>query len=120
MKEEQTMSDHNGPQTSQPMLPKGYGIPEELLPWSFARERLEQAQNCWLCTVGASGKPHATPLWGVWLDDRFYFEGSPLTRWGRNIAANWRPSMNSRAISESSATLSRMTIGLRRNPLIRK
>jgi hypothetical protein len=76
------------PRASRPTLPKGYGIPDEILPWSFARGRLDRAQNYWICSVSASGKPHATPLWGVWLDDRLYFEGSPLTRWGRNITAN--------------------------------
>ena len=28
------------------------------------------------------------PTWGAWVDDRFYFEGSPATRRARNIAAN--------------------------------
>jgi nitroimidazol reductase NimA-like FMN-containing flavoprotein (pyridoxamine 5'-phosphate oxidase superfamily) len=28
------------------------------------------------------------PLWGVWVGERFYFEGGPDTRRGRNLAAN--------------------------------
>jgi hypothetical protein len=85
------MTNQNEPQASRPSLPEGYGVPasaEGLLPWSFARERLEQAQNYWICTASPSGKPHATPLWGVWVDDSFYFDGGMETRWGRNLAAN--------------------------------
>jgi hypothetical protein len=84
-------SSRAGPQTSRPLLPEGYGIPqsdEGLLPWSYARERLEQAQNYWLCTASPNARPHAAPLWGVWLDDRLFFDGHPATRWGRNILAN--------------------------------
>jgi hypothetical protein len=51
-----------------------------VLPWSFARERLERAHNFWLCTASPAGRPHAAPIWGAWVDDRFYFEGSPATR----------------------------------------
>ena len=29
-----------------------------------------------------------TPLWGVWIDGAFYFDGAPTTRWARNLAAN--------------------------------
>jgi nitroimidazol reductase NimA-like FMN-containing flavoprotein (pyridoxamine 5'-phosphate oxidase superfamily) len=79
------------PRASRPRVPSVYKIPttdETLLPWSQARERLEQAQNYWVLTVSAGGVPHATPLWGVWLDDRFYLEGHPATRWARNIVAN--------------------------------
>ncbi|MDX1663614.1 MAG: pyridoxamine 5'-phosphate oxidase family protein [Candidatus Promineifilaceae bacterium] len=59
-----------------------------LLPWPHARERLELARNYWMSTVSPDARPHATPIWGVWLDDRFYFDGSPETRRGRNISAN--------------------------------
>jgi hypothetical protein len=27
-------------------------------------------------------------VWGVWIDDTFFFDGSPQTRRGRNLAAN--------------------------------
>ena len=72
-------------------LPAGYGVPqsdEGLLPWSWARERLEQALLYWVMTVRPNGRPHASPIWGVWVGDCFYFEGGPDTRRGRNLAAN--------------------------------
>ena len=81
-------------------LPAGYGAPELLLPWSFARERLERAQNYWVCTASLDGLPHAAPLWGAWVDDRLYFEGSPATRWGRNLTANPRASLHLESGSE--------------------
>src|SRR5262245_32938031 len=72
-------------------MPEGYGVPksdEGLLPWSWAQQRLEQALVYWVRSVRPDGRPHATPIWGVWVDDQFYFEGGPDTRRGRNLAAN--------------------------------
>jgi hypothetical protein len=89
-----SMSDRNEPQASRSSLPEGYGEPEQLLPWSFARERLEQAKNYWICTASLDGRPHAAPVWGAWVDDKLYFEGSPATRWGRNITSNPRASIH--------------------------
>src|SRR5262249_47542848 len=42
----------------------------------------------WLSTTRPGGRPHAVPLWGVWLDGAFYFDGSPETRKNRNLAQN--------------------------------
>jgi nitroimidazol reductase NimA-like FMN-containing flavoprotein (pyridoxamine 5'-phosphate oxidase superfamily) len=69
----------------------GYGVPENkkgLLPWSHVTERMTEAQNYWICTVSPDGHPHATPVWGIWLEDRLYFGGSPQTKRNRNLAAN--------------------------------
>ena len=78
------------PQTSRPHIP-GYGIPKTMkgiLPWSYVTERMEKAHNYWIGTTDPQGKPHATPVWGVWLDGTFFFDGSPKTRRGRNLAKN--------------------------------
>jgi nitroimidazol reductase NimA-like FMN-containing flavoprotein (pyridoxamine 5'-phosphate oxidase superfamily) len=69
----------------------GYGVPRDrkgLLPWSHVTERMAEAQNYWVCTVSPDGRPHATPVWGLWIDDRLYFGGSPQTRRSRNLAEN--------------------------------
>ena len=58
------------------------------LPWSQVEERLTEAKNYWLATVRPDGRPHVTPVWGVWVDRELYFDGLPTTRWGRNLAAN--------------------------------
>ena len=87
------MADQRDPKPSRAVLPDGYGVPESdagLLPWEYARERLERAKNYWICTASLDGRPHAAPLWGAWVDDRLYVEGSPATRWGRNLVANPR------------------------------
>ena len=79
------------PQASPPDAPAIYGFPKDatgLLPWSHAESRLEQARNYWLATTRPDGRPHVTPLWGVWVDGALYFDGLPTTRWGRNLATN--------------------------------
>ena len=44
----------------------------ELLPWSWASERLSVERNYWVATVTGRGLPHARPVWGVWHDDVLY------------------------------------------------
>jgi hypothetical protein len=76
---------------SRPRAPAEYGIPETiegLLHWSHVQERMNSAKHYWVCTVSPGGRPHATPVDGLWLDDQLYFGGSPQTRWYRNLAAN--------------------------------
>jgi nitroimidazol reductase NimA-like FMN-containing flavoprotein (pyridoxamine 5'-phosphate oxidase superfamily) len=79
------------PKRSRPVMPAGYGVPEEdagLLPWSWAVERLEKARNYWFSTTRPDGRPHAMPAWAVWLDGVLYLEGSPETRRARNMTIN--------------------------------
>lgn len=79
------------PEASRPVAPADYGVPADrdgLLPWSHAAQRLADAHNYWIATTRPDGRPHVTPVWGVWLDDALFFDGSPETRRGRNIAAN--------------------------------
>ena len=85
------MSETSTPVAGRPQMPQGYGAPEgegRLLPWRHAQERLQEARHYWICTVRPDGRPQVTPVWGVWLDNVLYFDGSPETRRGRNIAAN--------------------------------
>jgi pyridoxamine 5'-phosphate oxidase-like protein len=70
----------------------GYGVPdstEGMLPWSWAVVRLERAITYALGTASADGTPHVIPIWGAWVDDRWYVEGGP-TRWQRNLRENPR------------------------------
>jgi hypothetical protein len=77
------------PRRSRPHFPKGYvENPQALLPWSHVQQRLMEAKNYWLCTVRPNGHPHVVPKWGVWVEDKFYFDGSPDTLHARNIALN--------------------------------
>jgi hypothetical protein len=71
--------------------PASYPFPkgtEGLLSWSHAEAQLEAAPNYWISTVRPDGRPHVTPVWGVWVDGMLYLDGSPVTRWARNLAAN--------------------------------
>jgi hypothetical protein len=78
------------PRASRPRIP-GYGVPDDdagTLPWSWAREQLEQALVYWVASVKPDTHAHLMPTWGAWVDDRFYFEGGLQTRRARNIGAN--------------------------------
>ncbi len=74
--------DHEPLRVDRPRLPDGYGVPTTdgaLLPWSDVRQRLVDSAQYWLATTRADGRPHVVPRWGVWLDDRLYYDGSPET-----------------------------------------
>lgn len=79
------------PRASRPRAPAMYAFGKNdapLLPWSHAVERLEEARSYWLATTRPDGRPHVTPVWGVWIDDALYIDGPPITTWGRNLKAN--------------------------------
>jgi hypothetical protein len=72
-------------------MPDGYGVPENddgMLDWSWVVERLAAAKNYWFSTTRPDGRPHAMPAWAAWVDGALYFDGSPETRRGRNLAKN--------------------------------
>lgn len=82
---------HNDPARARPTVPAGYGLPastDGLLEWSDVEPRLVAALHYWLATVRPDGTPHSVPRWGVWLDGRFYYDGSPETRHARNLEHN--------------------------------
>lgn len=87
---QQLVSGWQEPVPSRPHIP-GYGIPESeegVLPWAHVTERLRSARTYWVATAGPDGRPHSTPIWGGFVDGTLFFEGSPHTRRGRNLAAN--------------------------------
>lgn len=76
---------------SRPSIAKIYGIPKHnkgMLDWAHVRERMTNAKVYWICTVSPKGKPHATPVDGMWVDDKLYFGGDPTTRRNRNLDTN--------------------------------
>ncbi|MBF0688665.1 MAG: pyridoxamine 5'-phosphate oxidase family protein [Cellulomonas sp.] len=54
--------------------------------WPTARDRLQTAPTLLLCTVRPDGRPHATPLLSVWLDDALWFCTGPDEQKARNLA----------------------------------
>jgi hypothetical protein len=59
-----------------------------MLPWSHVVERMTTARNYWVGTTRPDGRPHAVPVWGVWVDGTFYHGGGPDTRKARNLDHN--------------------------------
>jgi nitroimidazol reductase NimA-like FMN-containing flavoprotein (pyridoxamine 5'-phosphate oxidase superfamily) len=59
-----------------------------LTPWSEAEAGLVAAKTYWLATTRSDGRPHVMPVWGVWLDNKFFFSTSTTSRKGKNLAQN--------------------------------
>jgi hypothetical protein len=83
------------PKSSRPFMP-GYGLPEgnkNLLPWTWAEQRLRKSHNYWITTLkpGTSpdkASPHTMVVWGLWQDGRFLFSTGSQSRKARNLAQN--------------------------------
>jgi general stress protein 26 len=58
------------------------------LAWSHAERRLEGARSYWIATTRPGGKPHAAPVWGVWVGGYLYFGTGRSSVKGRNLAHN--------------------------------
>src|SRR5579859_574694 len=85
----QLFREASEPTASRPHMP-GYGLLEAdsgrgLLPWSWATERLSQARTYWLSTTRADHRPHARPIWGVWMNSVFCFTTGERSRKARNL-----------------------------------
>jgi PPOX class probable F420-dependent enzyme len=77
------------PRAGRPAFPKDYGLSARsrtgLLPWTWARRRLVRAHNYWISTTRPDGRPHAMPIWGLWLDETFLFSTSRRSRKALNL-----------------------------------
>ncbi len=82
------------PRPDRPLMPKSYSLcgpaSGQFLPWRWANQRLQRSRNYWVATTRPDGRPHVMPVWGVWLDGRFYFSSDRRTRKARNLTANPR------------------------------
>ncbi len=81
------------PKADRPFAP-GYGIVgaedgKGLLSWAWVARKMNNCRTFWLATIHAGqGRPHVMPIWGVWLDDAFFFSTGRKSRKGQNLAAN--------------------------------
>jgi nitroimidazol reductase NimA-like FMN-containing flavoprotein (pyridoxamine 5'-phosphate oxidase superfamily) len=81
------------PRADRPFAP-GYGIVgtedgKGLLPWSWVAEKMNGCRTFWVATVhGREPRPHVMPVWGVWLENAFYFSTGRKSRKGQNLAVN--------------------------------
>jgi hypothetical protein len=56
--------------------------------WPDALRELTGAGVYWLSTVRPDGRPHVTPLIGVWLDGALHFSTGPAERKAMNLERN--------------------------------
>ena len=88
---EATLRGRGGPRAERPGIVEGYGISggsEGLLTWDHVQGRMEASRNYWIATTRPDGRPHAAPVWGVWLDDALFFGTDPRSVKARNLRAN--------------------------------
>ncbi len=69
-----------------------YGITSEeqegMLTWDWVDEKMGKSRNYWVCTTRPDGRPHAVPVWGVWLDNTLYFSSGTTSVKAKNLAQN--------------------------------
>lgn len=71
----------------------GYGVPEDTadaLPWSWAVDLLGLVRNIVLVTVRPDGRPHAMPVWGVWVPHVLCISTAITSVKSRNLQENPR------------------------------
>ena len=56
--------------------------------WERTGKVLDDAQMFWISTVRGDGRPHVSPLVGVWLDDVLYFSTGADEQKAVNLRAN--------------------------------
>ena len=78
------------PRVDRPVMPEGYGVESATfdVAWATVVAKLTESPNYWLATSRPDGRPHVVPRWGVWLDGRFWYDGSPETVHVRNLEVN--------------------------------
>ena len=80
------------PRASRPFAP-GYGIVgaedgKGLLPWNWVEKQMNTCRTFWVATLRPENRPHVMPVWGVWVEDVFYFSTGRKSRKGQNLATN--------------------------------
>ncbi|WP_425834631.1 pyridoxamine 5'-phosphate oxidase family protein [Streptomyces fractus] len=60
----------------------------EPTPWAVAERLLTGAELFWISTVRPDGRPHVTPLLGLWQDGALHFSSGARERKSLNLAGN--------------------------------
>jgi hypothetical protein len=87
------VSDVVGEPTPGPVqVIEGYGLGDapadgSALPWRTVVDWLNAGRSYWVASTRADGRPHAMPVWGLWLDGALWFSSDPESVKGRNLAA---------------------------------
>jgi len=80
------------PKATRPHMPD-YGITKSkkgMLPWKWAANRLTKTRQYWIATTRPDGSPHVMVVWGLWLENEFWFSTGHKSRKARNLAENPR------------------------------
>jgi general stress protein 26 len=93
----------------------------EATPWAVVRGQLSEAKVYWISTVRPDGRPHVTPIAGIWLDGTMYFVTGALERKAKNLESNRRSVITTGSnvlegldvVVEGTAVLERDTAKLR-------
>lgn len=87
------MIQPNNARRVRPNMPRYGVLPDQtdaMLTWDWVDTQMRQARNFWLSTTCPDGKPHAVPVWGVWVESSFFFSTDPLSVKARNIRRDIR------------------------------
>ena len=81
------------PEPGRPQMPEGYGLHADgvtftPIEWDWVTAQLVQSRNYWVATTRNNGKPHVSPVWGLWLDGRIHFATDGASLKARNLARN--------------------------------
>ncbi len=81
------------PRRVRPKLPEKWHVPNDpklWITWGHANNKLVREKVYWISTASLQGRPHAAPVWGIWKEDKFYFETDPNSAKSRNLSNNQR------------------------------
>jgi len=85
-------------------MPTAYGISqssEGLLTWEWVRLCMLNSRNYWIHSTRTDGRPHAMPVWGVWLEDTVFFATARNSRKAQNLASNPNVSVHTESGDEA-------------------
>ena len=54
----------------------------------MGREASSRIAQLLVCVGSSDDAPHAMPIWGIWVDQRFYFSTGGKSRKAKNLARN--------------------------------
>ncbi len=65
-----------------------------VLEWSWVQDKMYSARSYWVVTSPRSGPPHPMPVWGVFVEDVFYFSTPSTSLKARHIARTGQASVH--------------------------
>jgi hypothetical protein len=65
-----------------------------VLEWSWVQDKMYSARSYWVVTSPRSGPPHPMPVWGVFVEDVFYFSTPSTSLKAKHIARSGEASVH--------------------------